>query len=289
MEDGQEAEGAYHYRLIARALAEIDAAGPDLALPDLAARMGMSAAHFQRLFSRWVGVSPKRYRQYLSMGFARRLLRESACVLEAAAAAGLSGGGRLHDLCLRWEAMTPGEIARGGAGLVLRHGWFDSPFGEVLAMASDRGLCGLAFVAERGRDESLADLAARWPSARHVQDTGALAPLAAAAFGGAGGGALVLSGAPFQIQVWQALLAIPPGQVARYADIAAAIGRPQAVRAVGGAIGRNPVAWLIPCHRVIRSDGGLGGYRWGLPVKRAMLAWEAARADAGTQEPHARL
>jgi AraC family transcriptional regulator, regulatory protein of adaptative response / methylated-DNA-[protein]-cysteine methyltransferase len=290
LEVPREAEGAYHYRLIARALAEIDAGGADMPLEALAARLGMSAAHFQRTFSRWVGVSPKRYRQYLSMGLARRLLLDSAGVTEAAAGAGLSGAGRLHDLCLRWEAMTPGEIARGGAGLALRHGWFDSPFGEVLAMASEKGLSGLAFVAERGREESFADLAARWPVARHVADPAAVAPLVAAAFGGGGGTELVMHGAPFQIQVWQALLAVPTGHVVRYADIAEAIGRPQAVRAVGGAIGRNPVAWLIPCHRVIRGDGGLGGYRWGLPVKRAMLAWEAARAEAGGgRDPRARM
>ena len=273
--------GCYHYRVIARALSEIDAAGPSMGLADIAARLGMSAAHFQRLFSRWVGVSPKRYQQYLALGLARELLVRRAPLVEAAAGAGLSGPGRLHDLCLRWEAMTPGEIARGGAGLALWHGWFDSPFGEVLAMASARGLCGLAFAAERGREVSLAELSARWPAARHVEDPGAVASMVAAAFSGESGvgTTLALTGAPFQIKVWQALLAIPPGHVATYADIAAAIGRPDAARAVGTAVGRNPVAWLIPCHRVIRRDGALGGYRWGLPVKRAMLAWEAARDE----------
>ena len=274
------ADGAYHYQVIRRALDEIDAADAPLSLEELAGRMGMSPAHFQRVFSRWVGVSPKRYQQYLALGQARALLRARHTTLETADAVGLSGAGRLHDLFLRWEAMAPGDYARGGAGQTIRRGWFDSPFGEVLAMGTERGLCGLGFAAEAGRAATLADLQRRWPAARHVEDGAPLRPWVEAAFGGGGEACLVLSGAPFQIKVWEALLAIPSGQVTTYSDIAAAIGAPRAVRAVGTAVGRNPVSWLIPCHRALRKSGGLGGYHWGLPVKRAMLAWESARADA---------
>jgi AraC family transcriptional regulator of adaptative response/methylated-DNA-[protein]-cysteine methyltransferase len=270
---------AYHYAVIARALELIDAAGPGLTLEELAARMDMSPAHFQRLFSQWVGVSPKRYQQYLSLDHARRLLAERFTVLDTALATGLSGGGRLHDLFLRWEAMSPGDYARGGAGLVIRWGLFASPFGQALAMATDRGLCGLAFTEDCGLDAALADMQGRWPGASYVEDAGAIAPLVNAAFAG-GETKLHLIGAPFQIKVWEALLRIPSGHVSTYSQIAGAVGHPSAMRAVGTAVGRNPISWLIPCHRALRKSGGLGGYHWGLPVKRAMLAWEAARADA---------
>lgn len=276
--DGQET--SYHYQVIARALAEIDAGGPGLTLADLAGRMGMSEAHFQRVFSAWVGVSPKRYQQYLTLDLAKRLLAQRATTLDTALATGLSGAGRLHDLFLTWEAMSPGDYAQGGDGLVIRWGWFDSPFGRAIAMGTDRGLCGLGFAAEMGEDAAFDDLARRWPRARLVPDAAALAPLVQAAFAGRPGGRLHLIGAPFQIKVWEALLSVPSGQVTTYADIASAIGAPRAMRAVGTAVGRNPISWLIPCHRALRRDGGLGGYHWGLPVKRALLAWESARADS---------
>jgi AraC family transcriptional regulator of adaptative response/methylated-DNA-[protein]-cysteine methyltransferase len=275
-----EPQEGYHFHVIRRALAEIDAAGAPLSLEELAGRMRMSPAHFQRVFSRWVGVSPKRYQQYLAVDQARALLRERHTTLETADAVGLSGGGRLHDLFLRWEAMAPGDYARGGAGLDIRWGWFDSPFGPALAMGTARGLCGLGFAAEAGRAATFADLAARWPKATFREDAEALQPWVEAAFGGGGEARAVLIGAPFQIKVWEALISVPTGRVTTYADIAAAIGRPGAARAVGTAVGRNPVSWLIPCHRALRRSGGLGGYHWGLPVKRAMLAWEAARAEA---------
>lgn len=273
----------YHYGVIARALRIIDeAGGAPLALDDLARRLSMSPAHFQRVFTRWVGVSPKRYQQYLTLDHARRLLAERRTLLDAAGEAGLSGAGRLHDLFIRWEAMSPGDFARGGAGLTIRWGWFESPFGPALVMATGRGICGLAFAGETGTEAAMADLTGRWPKARFVEDWSALRPWALAAFGATGAPVPVyMIGAPFQIKVWEALLAIPSGHVATYSDIAARVGAPQAVRAVGTAVGRNPVAWLIPCHRAIRKTGGLGGYHWGLPVKRAMLAWESARAEAG--------
>lgn len=274
------AEDRYHYRVVARAIRLIEESGPDLTLDALAERMGMSAAHFQRLFSAWAGVSPKRYRQYLTLDLSRRLLAERRSLLDTALEAGLSGSGRLHDLFLRWEAMTPGEFAMGGAGLSIRWGSFGSPFGPVLAMGTGRGLCGLAFTDAVGEAAAFADLAARWPAATLHEDPEPLRPWVEAAF--AGGRAPVQAvGGPFQIKVWEALLRVPAGQVTTYGDIAAAIGSPGAVRAVGTAVGRNPLAFLIPCHRVIAGSGALAGYHWGLPVKRALLAWETARAEAG--------
>lgn len=269
----------YHYALIARALEEIDH-DRGLSLEALAARLGLSPAHFQRTFSAWVGVSPKRYQQYLTLDHARHLLSERFTVLEAAHETGLSGPSRLHDLFLRWEAMSPGDYARRGAGLTIRHAFAPSPFGEALVMATGRGLCGLAFTEGTGREAAMADMVARWPAARHVADPAAATELAGA-FGTRKETRLHLIGAPFQIKVWEALLRIPSGHVTTYSEIAAAIGHPRAVRAVGTAVGRNPVSWLIPCHRAITKDGRLGGYHWGLPVKRAMLAWESAREEAG--------
>ena len=272
----------YHYAVIARALKAIDAGGPGLTLDDLAAQIGMSSAHFQRVFSQWVGISPKRYQQYLTLDHARRLLADRFTVLETALETGLSGGGRLHDLFLRWEAMSPGDYARAGEGLVIRWGWFDSPFGPALVMGTDKGICGLGFAAEMGAEAAMEDLTRRWPKARYVEQPAALGPWVRAAFGGGGETALHLIGAPFQIKVWEALMRVPSGHVTTYSEIAGAVGLPRAVRAVGTAVGRNPVSFLIPCHRALRRDGGLGGYHWGLPVKRAILAWEAARDDVRT-------
>lgn len=272
----------YHYAVIARALREIDAAGPGLTLDGLAERMGMSPAHFQRTFSQWVGVSPKRYQQYLTLDHARQLLTNRFTVLQTAHETGLSGGGRLHDLFLKWEAMSPGDFAKGGEGLLIRWGLAQSPFGEAVIMATDRGICGLGFTEDMGRDTAIQDLTRRWPNARYLRDDATIAPLAKAAFGGEIT-QLHLIGAPFQIKVWEALLSVPSGHVTTYSEIAGAIGHDKAVRAVGTAVGRNPISFLIPCHRALRKSGGLGGYHWGLPVKRAMLAWEGAREDARTQ------
>ncbi len=271
----------FHYDLMAAALRYIeDRAGDHPSLDDVAAAIGMSPAHFQRVFSAWVGVSPKRYLQYLTLDHARRLLAERFTVLDATYETGLTSPGRLHDLFVRWEAMTPGEYARRGEGLVIRWGWFDSPFGPALAMGTERGLCGLAFSAECGAEAAMEDMRGRWPEADFTEDPAALADWVSAAFALRGEVALAPIGAPFQIKVWEALLAIPSGHVTTYSEIAKRIGRPRAVRAVGTAVGRNPVSWLIPCHRALRRDGKLGGYHWGLPLKRAMLAWESARRDA---------
>ncbi len=273
-------ERAYHYGVIARAIAAIDAAGgAPLPLARLAEELHMSPAHFQRVFSQWAGVSPKRYQQYLTLGHAKALLADRAPLAATAAEVGVSGPSRLHDLFLTWEAMSPGDYARRGAGLTIGMADIDTAFGPAVAMATDRGLCGLAFTADCGPAAAEADLRGRWPEARFVADPGRVRPLAEAALTG-GAAELHLIGAPFQIKVWEALLAIPSGQVTTYAEIAARVCTPRATRAVGTAVGRNPVSFLIPCHRVLRRDGGLGGYHWGLTVKRAMLAWESARAEA---------
>ena len=269
----------YHYQVMRRAIALIDEAEDPKQLDWIAGEMGMSAAHFQRLFSRWVGVSPKRYQQYLMLDQAKVMLRDHFTTLAAAHELGLSGSGRLHDLFLRWEAMSPGDYGAGGAGLEIREGRFDSPFGPVVAMGTDRGLCGLGFAAETGTEPTLRDLRARWPAARFSEVPDALAPWVEAAFSGRGEARLQLIGAPFAIKVWQALLEVPSGHVTTYSDIAARIGAPRAVRAAATAVGRNPISWLIPCHRALRKSGELGGYHWGLPVKRAMLAFEAARGE----------
>ncbi len=275
-----EQDQRYHYQVIRRALDLIDAADAPLSLDDLAAAMGMSTAHFQRVFSQWAGVSPKRYQQYLALGHAKTLLRDRATTLAAADGAGLSGSGRLHDLFLTWEAMTPGDYARGGAGLSIRWGVFDTPFGPALATATDRGLCGLGFLSECTLEAAQADLFGRWPKAAFLHDPEAIRATVESAVGQTGSTPLHLIGGPFQIKVWEALLRVPEGHVTTYSDIAASIGHPAAVRAVGTAVGRNPISWLIPCHRAIRREGGLGGYHWGLPVKRALLAWESARSEA---------
>ncbi|WP_372605102.1 methylated-DNA--[protein]-cysteine S-methyltransferase [Actibacterium sp.] len=279
MPDGK-GEQDYHYQVIRRAIDRIDAhGGTGLTLEQLAAEMQMSPAHFQRLFSKWVGVSPKRYQQYLALDHAKTLLRDRFTTLETAQGTGLSGSGRLHDLFLRWEAMSPGTYASGGAGLKINYGWFPSPFGEVLAMGTAAGLCGMAFVDDMGREAAFADLAGRWPKAAFTPAPERLKASVEAAFAQSGTVDLALIGAPFQIKVWEALLAVPSGHVTTYSEIARAIGSPGAVRAVGTAVGRNPISFLIPCHRALRKSGALGGYHWGLPVKRALLAWETARLD----------
>lgn len=274
-----EPETGYHYQLMRRAIDLIDSdVGRDMTLEDIAGEMHMSPAHFQRIFSRWAGVSPKRYQQWLTLDHAKSLLADRHTTLDTADAVGLSGSGRLHDLFVRWEAMSPGDFAKGGAGLDILWGWFDSPFGPALIMGTERGICGVAFAAETGAEAAMDDMRSRWPNAAFVKDPTTLKPLADEAFPqeGAATARLFLIGAPFQIKVWEALLQIPTGHVTTYSDIARAVGNPKAVRAVGTAVGRNPISWLIPCHRALRKSGALGGYHWGLPVKRAMLAWEAA-------------
>ncbi|MEQ9692593.1 bifunctional helix-turn-helix domain-containing protein/methylated-DNA--[protein]-cysteine S-methyltransferase [Shimia sp. SDUM112013] len=277
---------AYHYNVMRRAIEVIDNSENVISLEDLARDMDMSPAHFQRTFTRWTGVSPKKFQQYLTLGHAKSLLHDHFTTLETSNAVGLSGTGRLHDLFLRWEAMSPGEYAKRGAGLTIHWGWFESPFGPALVMGTEKGLCGIAFAAETGAEAAMQDLTSRWPKATFKEDSALLHPWVASAFnehpGEAGKTPIYMIGSPLQIKVWEALMRIPSGQVSTYSEIARSIGKPRAVRAVGTAIGRNPVSWLIPCHRALRKSGALGGYHWGLPVKRALLAREAARAESDT-------
>jgi len=279
-------ENGYHYNVMRRAIAEIDKnEGRNVPLDELARKLDLSPAHFQRVFTRWVGVSPKRYQQYLTLDHAKSLLAERFTTLDTAHAAGMSGNSRLHDLFVRWDAMSPGEFARKGKGLTISWGWFDSPFGPALVMGTDRGICGIGFASESGPDAAMEDLVSRWPEAWYVHNEDMLREWADLAFGRGAADQktpLFIIGAPFQIKVWEALLNIPSGHVTTYSEIAKSIGNPRAVRAVGTAVGRNPISWLIPCHRALRKSGGLGGYHWGLPVKRAILAWEGAREDSAS-------
>jgi AraC family transcriptional regulator of adaptative response/methylated-DNA-[protein]-cysteine methyltransferase len=274
------------YHRIERAIQFLDASIPTRpSLDDVARHVGMSPFHFQRLFTRWAGISPKRFSQVLALEYAKDRLRTSRNMIDATYDAGLSSGGRLHDLFVTLDAVTPGEFREAGAGLQISAGFHDTPFGEALLATTERGLCGLTFH-DGNRRAALKDLAARWPNATIVEQPRATAPFASKIFKaleirdpeGLVPLGLLVRGTNFQVKVWRALLQIPTGSVATYEDIATSIGSPGAVRAVGTAIGRNPVAFLIPCHRVIRSTGALGGYRWGLPRKRAMLAWEARSA-----------
>jgi len=271
----------YHFSLIARAIDYIDShATAQPSLKEVAGAMGLSEAHFQRVFQQWAGVSPKKYLQYLTLNQAREMLANRHSLLDTAHEIGLSGPGRLHDLFIRWEAMTPGEYARKGAGLRIFHGWFESPYGEMLALATERGICGLGFAGNIGRAATEADLFSRWPRAEFIHAPQNLHDWVEATLNGKGEARLHLSGTALQIKVWEALLQIPSGHVCTYSDIAQNIGHPKAMRAVGTAVGRNPVSWLIPCHRALRKSGALGGYHWGLPVKRALLARESIRLDA---------
>ena len=250
-------------------------------LRDVAAAVGLSEYHFQRLFRRWAGVSPKRFLQFVTAEHARRQLADSASVLDASLDAGLSGPGRLHDLTVTVHAMTPGEVRRRGAGLTVRYGFVDSPFGACVLGATERGICALGFAAGDGADATLADLRGRWPGADWRRDDGAVRQLAEQVFAPARrapGLALFVRGTNFQIRVWEALLRIPEGALVTYGDLARSLDLPRGARAVGAAVGANPIAYLIPCHRVIRGTGAFGGYRWGLPRKKAMLGWEASRA-----------
>ncbi|RJX36188.1 MAG: methylated-DNA--[protein]-cysteine S-methyltransferase [Desulfarculus sp.] len=253
-------------------------------LGEIAAAANLSEYNFQRLFRRFAGVSPKRFLQYLTAQYARELLQRSRPVLEAAFAAGLSSPSRLHDLTLNVYAMTPGQVAQRGQGLVIRHGLHPSPFGPCLLLLTERGVCGLAFAPPGGRARALAHLAGRWPGATLRQDQTGTRPVVERIFAPVPAGRdqplnLLVRGTNFQIQVWEALLRIPPAAAATYGELARWLGRPGAARAVGAANGANPIAYLIPCHRVIRGSGALGGYRWGLARKRALLAWESARNE----------
>lgn len=257
---------------------------PELA--DVAKAVGLSAGRTQRLFKRWAGVSPKRFLEFLTVEHAKQLLDRSVSVLETSYETGLSGPGRLHDHFVKLEAVTPGEYKSGGGGLELVWGVHDSPFGPVFLAASERGISRLAFLgekesAERVRSE-LESLARSWPGAdlgREDASTGELVRRVFDPETNPGEILVRVSGTNFQLAVWKALLSIPSGAVSTYQAVAEAAGNARALRAVGSAVGANPVAYLIPCHRVIRKSGAMGEYRWGSATKHALLAWEAARVS----------
>lgn len=252
-------------------------------LDEIAAHVHLSPFHFQRLFSRWAGVTPKRYLQVLTLERAKALLQESRPLLEVADTLGLSSGSRLYDHFVQLEAVTPGEYKQRGAGLVIDHGVHDTPFGQAFVALTPRGVCNFSFLDEKAPEAPLANLARNWPEAElreapsrtqgviHTMFDGSKAPDRPIS--------LHVSGTNFQISVWRALLQIPPAKVVSYAQVANAVGNPNAARAVGLAVGANPVALMIPCHRVIQQNGKLGGYHWGETRKQAIHAWEAARYE----------
>ncbi len=250
----------------------------------LAGHLGLSKFHMQRLFCRWAGVSPKQFLQLVTLGHAKRLLDRNMSVLDAACEVGLSGPGRLHDHFITIDAMTPGQYKASGAGLVIEWALQDSPFGRMFLARTPRGICKLAFV-DNSASAELADLRQQWPAASICENSVALTATAAEIFSGAPAQQrLSVRGTNFQVKVWQALLKIPTGEVASYQGLARYIERPNSYRAVANAIAANPVAYLIPCHRVLRSSGALGGYRWGMTRKRAMLVWEAPEPLPGAPD-----
>ncbi len=251
-------------------------------LDEIAAHIHLSPFHFERLFQRWAGISPKRFLQYLTKEHAKAILQDSRSLLDAAYGSGLSGTGRLHDLFVSCEAMTPGEYKRCGEGVTIEYGFHATPFGVCLLAKTERGICALRFLSTLSRQAALRGLRTEWPAAGFVENDSKTGEICGRIFSGAvkNVGApfhLHLRGTNFQLKVWQALLTIPCGQLVNYGDLAAKIGSPAANRAVGSAVGRNPVAYLIPCHRVIRSLGVIGDYRWGRERKQAIIGWETAR------------
>ncbi len=269
-----------HYDLVASAIHYLrDHRIEQPSLGSLAAALGTSEHHLQRVFSAWAGVSPKRFLQYLTHHHAVQLLREQASVLDTSLATGLSGPGRLHDLTVNCQAMTPGEIASSGAGIDLQWGWGTSPFGATFMAWSSRGICQLSF--HNHREQNVVDAYRRdWSAARHQRDDDAAQEVLQRLFATplrSGQVHLLLRGTNFQLQVWKALIAIPPGQLLSYQQLAEHARVPGASRAVGTAMARNRIAWLIPCHRVIRQTGDFGSYRWGLERKQAMHGWESCR------------
>ncbi len=249
-------------------------------LETLADQAGLSPTHLQRLFTRWAGLSPKAFLQAVTLDHARGLLRDSASILDASYELGLSGPGRLHDLFVTHEGMSPGIYKAHGRGLNISYGFHDCPFGRALILITSEGLAGLAF-ADHGKEKSaLADMTSRWPEATYVENQQATAAYAKRIFESERWKPdqplrIVFIGSDFEIRVWETLLRIPFGKASTYSDIASHIGKPKAARAVGAAVGKNPISFVVPCHRVLGKSGGLCGYHWGLTRKRAILGWEA--------------
>jgi AraC family transcriptional regulator of adaptative response/methylated-DNA-[protein]-cysteine methyltransferase len=280
------AAAANDYAVVRRAIAHIRGhwrEQPDI--ETIAEASGVSASELHHLFRRWAGLTPKAFLQALTLDHARHLLRDSASVLDATYEVGLSGPGRLHDLFVTHEAMSPGEWKSGGEGLNITFGFHPSPFGSALVMATPRGLCGLAFADEGDEAAALTDMRSRWPKATYAEEPGRTAPLAQRIFDPTTWRKdrplrVVLIGTDFELRVWETLLSIPMGCLTTYSDIAAKVCSPAAARAVGAAVGKNPVCFVVPCHRVIGKSGQLTGYHWGLTRKRAILGWEAGRIAA---------
>jgi AraC family transcriptional regulator of adaptative response/methylated-DNA-[protein]-cysteine methyltransferase len=250
-------------------------------LDTIASEVKLSPSHLQRVFTRWAGISPKEFLQALTLDHARAMLRDSASILDTAYEVGLSGPSRLHDLFVTHEGMTPGNFKAKGRGLTIYYAFHPSPFGSALLMVTEQGLSGLAFADEGDERKVLADMMSRWPAARYLEDSARTAPYAARIFNPDSYRPdrplrVVLIGSDFEIKVWETLLRIPIGKATTYSDIAAHLGKPAAARAVGSAVGKNPVSFVVPCHRVLGRSGGLCGYHWGLTRKRAILGWEAA-------------
>ena len=249
-------------------------------LEAIAAEVMLSPSHLQRIFTRWAGLSPKAFLQALTLDHARAMLRDSATILDTTYEVGLSGPGRLHDLFVTHEGMTPGSYKAQGSGLTIFYGFHPSPFGIALVMVAEQGLAGLAFADEGEEKKALADMMSRWPNARYLEDSAKTAPYATRIFNPDAWSPkrplrVVMIGTDFEIRVWETLLRIPIGKAATYSDIAAHLAKPKAARAVGAAVGKNPVSFVVPCHRVLGKAGGLCGYHWGLTRKRAILGWEA--------------
>jgi AraC family transcriptional regulator of adaptative response/methylated-DNA-[protein]-cysteine methyltransferase len=256
-------------------------------IEDVADAASVTPDELHHLFRRWAGLTPKAFMQALTLDHAKGLLRDSASVLDAALDSGLSGPSRLHDLFVTHEAMSPGEWKTGGAGMELRYGFHPSPFGTAIVIASDRGLAGLAF-ADAGEEQAgFADMARRWPAARMIEDMEATAPLARRIFDNKLWRPdqplrVVLIGTDFEVRVWETLLKIPMGRAVSYSDIACKIEKPTASRAVGGAVGRNPISFVVPCHRAMGKSGALTGYHWGITRKQAMIGWEAGQVGSNS-------
>lgn len=276
---------AADYDVVRRAVAYISShvrSQPDV--EDIAGASGVSARTLTSLFRRWCGLTPKAFLQAVTLDQARRVLMQSANVLDAALEVGLSGPGRLHDLFVVHEAMSPGEWKSGGQGLVIRYGFHPCPFGQALVMASARGLCGLSFADPGEEAAAFADMSRRWPQARFEEDLEATAPLVWRIFDPGSWRQdqplrIVFIGTDFEVEVWETLLRIPMGRATTYSSIAGHMGRPKAARAVGAAVGKNPISFVVPCHRVLGKSGDLTGYHWGLTRKRAILGWEAGQVD----------
>jgi AraC family transcriptional regulator of adaptative response/methylated-DNA-[protein]-cysteine methyltransferase len=251
----------------------------------IAEAAGVTPTELHHLFRRWAGLTPKAFLQALTLDGARQLLRDSASVLDATYEVGLSGPGRLHDLFVTHEAMSPGEWKSGGEGLTVFFGFHPSPFGSALVMATERGLAGLAFADPGEERAALADMKARWPRAAYVEDSARTAGITRRIFDSSQWQQdkplrVVLIGTDWEVRVWEALLQIPMGRLTTYSDIASKIHKPAAARAVGAAVGKNPVSFVVPCHRVVGKSGDLTGYHWGITRKRAMLGWEAGQVGA---------